>query len=300
MLGVEGVVKRFGSLLALDDVSFSAQRGQILGLLGPNGAGKTTTMRAIMHLVALDRGAVTWDGSAISAEMRSSFGYMPAERGMYPRMKVRDHLVYYSRLSGTTTHEAGRSADEWIERLGLGDRRDATVESLSSGNQQRVQLALALLGEPEVLILDEPFSGLDPVAVENLSDVLREQAARGAAVLLSSHQLDLVADVCRSVVIIDRGRVVLRGDVASLRAASGIRHIDVEFAAPTIWTVEAPAEVSDDGRRHRVTVDRNVDPHGLIDAAHRAGTVVAFSFASPDLSEVFLRSLATAHGSAER
>ncbi|MBK5223128.1 MAG: ATP-binding cassette domain-containing protein [Acidimicrobiia bacterium] len=288
MLLVNGLTKRYGDLLALDDVGFGVEPGQIVGFLGPNGAGKTTTMRAIMRLVALDAGEVTWSGAPVDPTIRQRFGYMPAERGMYPKMRVRDHLVYYAQLSGLDTTTAGRTTDDWLERLGLADRGDDPIEALSSGNQQRVQSALALLDEPDLLVLDEPFSGLDPIAVDMLSDVLREQVERGAALLLSSHQLDLVADVCSAVVIVDRGRVVLRGDVAELRASSPTRLVQVEFASATAWQPDAPSEVSDDGRRHRVSVAAGTDPNGLITDAHSRGDVVAYSFAPPDLSEVFL------------
>jgi ABC-2 type transport system ATP-binding protein len=286
-LHVRGLTKRYGSLLALDDVGFDVERGEIVGFLGPNGAGKTTTMRAIMRLVALDAGEVTWDAIAVDREVCRGFGYMPAERGMYQRMKVLDHLVYYASLSGRSQADAKRSAERWLERLGLGDRAGDTVDSLSSGNQQRVQLALALIDEAELLVLDEPFSGLDPVATEMLSEVLLEQVASGVAMLLSSHQLDLVADVCSAVVIVDRGRVVLRGDVAELRASSPVRHLDVEFASPVAWRPEATAVADPDGRRYRVTVPAGADATQLIADAQAAGTVVAYSFAPPDLSEVF-------------
>ena len=288
MLLVDGLTKRYGSLLALDDVGFTVERGEIVGFLGPNGAGKTTTMRAIMRLVALDSGQVTWDGQPIDHEVRQRFGYMPAERGMYPRMKVRDHRVYYAKLSGYRDAAATRSADEWLERLDLADRRGDTVQSLSSGNQQRVQLALALLNEPEVLVLDEPFSGLDPIAVEMLGDVLREQVSRGTALLLSSHQLDLVADVCSAVVIVDHGRVVLRGEVAELRAASPTRYVEVEFAVPTTWTLTDVEVTTDDKRRYRAIVGVDTDAARLIALAQAQGPVVAYSFSPPDLSEVFL------------
>ncbi|HYH52177.1 MAG TPA: ATP-binding cassette domain-containing protein [Acidimicrobiia bacterium] len=287
MLNVEGLSKRFGPVVALDDVSFSVGRGEIVGFLGPNGAGKTTTMRAIIQLVALDGGAVRWDGAPVTAAIRRRFGYMPAERGMYPRMKVRDHLVYYGRLSGLTASDAAAEADGWLLRLGLSDRADNRVESLSSGNQQRVQLALALLGAPEVLVLDEPFSGLDPLAVDLLGAILHEQVARGAALLLSSHQLDLVADACTAVVIVDRGRVVLRGDVASLRAASPTRYVDVEFAAPTAWNPPGVTLNTGDRRRYRARLTRSDDGHALIAAARGYAEVTAYSFATPDLSEVF-------------
>jgi ABC-2 type transport system ATP-binding protein len=287
VLNVEGLSKRFGPVVALDDVGFSVSRGEIVGFLGPNGAGKTTTMRAIMRLVALDAGTVTWDRQPVTAEVRHRFGYMPAERGMYPRMKVRDHLVYYGRLSGLSATGAVAEADGWLERLGLADRARNPIESLSSGNQQRVQLALALLGEPEVLVLDEPFSGLDPLAVDTLSGILTEQVDRGGALLLSSHQLDLVADACTAVVIVDRGRVVLRGDVASLRAASPTRYVDVEFAAPTPWSPPATAVTTTDRRRYRARLSQSDDGNALIAAARAHGELIAFSLSTPDLSEVF-------------
>lgn len=296
MLRVDSLTKRYGDLLALDDVSFTVERGSIVGFLGPNGAGKTTAMRAIMRLVTLEGGTVTWDGRPVDADVRRRFGYMPAERGMYPRMRVRDHLTYYARLSGLEAAEAARRADRWLERLGLADRANDPVQNLSSGNQQRVQLALALLDEPDLLVLDEPFSGLDPIAVELLSDLLREEVARGAALLLSSHQLDLVADVCSAVVIVDHGRVVLRGEVAELRAASATRSVVVEFASPTDWP-DAPRcdgvgpEVLDDGRRHRIRVHSEDEVAPVVSDARRHGEVLAYSYRPPDLSEIFLEAV---------
>ena len=288
MLRVRGLTKRYGPLLALDDVGFDVPRGQIVGFLGPNGSGKTTTMRAIMRLVSLDAGEVTWDGVPVDAGTRQHFGYMPAERGMYPRMKLRNHLAYYGELSGLSPEAAGAAADRWLERLGLAGRADDTIQSLSSGNQQRVQLALALLNDPDLLVLDEPFSGLDPVAVEMLSDILREQVDRGAALLLSSHQLDLVADVCSAVVIVDRGRIVLRGDVAALRAASPTRYVEVEFADAVAWNPGRDSQVSAGGRRHRIAVEAGADADRLIEEARSLAPVVGYSFLPPDLSEVFL------------
>lgn len=289
MLNVDGLAKRYTDVVALDGVSLEVGLGEIVGFLGPNGAGKTTTMRAIMGLVALDGGSVTWNGQPVDPDVRQRFGYMPAERGMYQRMKVRDHLVYYAQMCGLRGG-ADDAADQWLERLGLADRAGDTVQSLSSGNQQRVQLALALINEPELLVLDEPFSGLDPLAVETLGEVLQQQVARGVALLLSSHQLDLVADVCSSVVIVDHGAVVMRGDVAEIRAASPTRYVDIEFAGPTAFDpgAGASATVAGDGRRYRVAVPADADPRALIADAHTSGSVLGYSFAPPDLSEVFM------------
>jgi len=299
VLRVEGVSKRYGPTVALDDVSFEVERGQIVGFLGPNGAGKTTAMRAIMRLVSVDAGTVTWEGRPVDDDTRHRFGYMPAERGMYQRMRVRDHLRYYASLSEGDPHALDRSVDLWLDRVGLTDRAEDPIQTLSSGNQQRVQFALALIDAPELLILDEPFSGLDPIAVETLGELLREEVERGTALLLSSHQLDLVADVCSAVVIVDRGRVVLRGDVGDLRAASTTRVLEVEFAEPTEWTPAVSSPVGRgpvdpnavDGRRYRLDLpaDANVEP--LLADARDRGQVVAFSFQPPDLSETFLRAV---------
>jgi ABC-2 type transport system ATP-binding protein len=289
VLEVGEIRKRFGDVVALDGLSLSVGPGELVGFLGPNGSGKTTTMRAIMQLVTLDSGSITWNGQPITADDRRRIGYMPAERGMYPKMRVREHLVYYARLGGMARAAAEAAADRWIERVGLGHRAEDDVQDLSSGNQQRVQLALALVNEPELLVLDEPFSGLDPIAAERLKDILVEQVAAGTALLFSSHQLDLVADVSRQVVIIDRGRVVLEGDVRDIRARSPYRYADVDFDAPVQWRPAlAGVEIaSTDTTRIRLRVDPALDPAALLADASRAGTVVSFSFAPPDLSEVF-------------
>ncbi|HXQ85935.1 MAG TPA: ATP-binding cassette domain-containing protein, partial [Gaiella sp.] len=208
MLSIDAIGKRFGEVTALDGCSFNVERGRMLGFLGPNGAGKTTTMRAIFGLVELDTGAVLWDGRPIGPVERLRFGYMPEERGLYPRMRVREQLAYLGRLHGLNARDADAAASEWLTRLGLADRADAKVVELSHGNQQRAQLAAALVHTPELLVLDEPFAGLDPVAVRTLAQVLRDEAARGVAVLFSSHQLDLVEEICEEVAIIDRGRIV--------------------------------------------------------------------------------------------
>ena len=277
-------------MAALDGVDLTVEPGEIVGFLGPNGSGKTTTMRAIMRLLELDAGSVTWHGRPVDEVLRRRFGYMPAERGMYPRMRVHEHLVYYGRLSGMPAADAGDVADGWLERLGLADRADSDVQDLSSGNQQRVQLALALLTDPELLVLDEPFSGLDPVAVDTLSEILRECVADGAALLLSSHQLDLVADICSSVVIVDAGRVVLRGRVDDIRADADHRYADVELAGAESWTPDLAGTtvVDRSDRRVRVRVQPTVDPQALVADASAHGRVHAFTFAPPDLSEVFL------------
>ena len=295
MLSVVDIRKRFGEVQALDGCSLSVARGRMLGFLGPNGAGKTTVMRSVFGVVEPDGGEVLWDGRPIGLEERLHFGYMPEERGLYPRMPVAEQLAYFGTLHGLSDAAARVAAARWSDRLGLAARADATVEELSHGNQQRAQLAAALLHEPELLVLDEPFAGLDPVAVQLLAEVLRGEAARGAAVLFSSHQLELVEDICEEVAIVDRGRVVATGNVDALRRASQRRRIELQLeGAPQQWLPNlAGVEVVD--RRNgdlRLLAGRDVDPELVLAEAERSGQVVTFSYGPPSLAELFLELVA--------
>jgi ABC-2 type transport system ATP-binding protein len=263
----------------------------MLGFLGPNGAGKTTAMRAIFGLVPLDGGEITWDARPVRASERLRFGYMPEERGLYPRMAVGEQLAYLGRLHGLDASGARGAAARWLERLGLADRAGAKVEALSHGNQQRVQLAAALIHEPDLLVLDEPFAGLDPVAVHTLAALLRGEAERGAAVLFSSHQLELVEDICEDVTIVDHGRVVASGTVDALRRASQRRRIELELEGqPEPWVPDIPGvEVLE--RRNgdlRLLAARDVDPERVLHEAERSGRVVHFTYGPPSLAELFL------------
>ena len=199
MLDVVDIRKRFGEVEALAGCSFSVERGRMLGFLGPNGAGKTTAMRAVFGLAPPDVGEVLWDERPIGVAERLRFGYMPEERGLYPRMRVGEQLVYFGRLHGLAPKTARAAASRWLTRLGLEGRGGAKVEELSHGNQQRAQLAAALVHEPELLVLDEPFAGLDPLAVHTLAEILRGEAARGAAGHISSHPLEQVEDIWEKV-----------------------------------------------------------------------------------------------------
>jgi ABC-2 type transport system ATP-binding protein len=263
----------------------------MVGFLGPNGAGKTTAMRTVFGLVEPDAGAVRWDGRAISSDERMRFGYMPEERGLYPRMPVGDELAYFGLLHGMDEREARAAAAGWLDRLGLADRAGATVEELSHGNQQRTQLAAALIHAPELLVLDEPFAGLDPVAVHMLAELLREQAERGAAVLFSSHQLEVVQDICKDVAIIDDGRIVATGDLEALRRRSHRRRIELRLdGAPADWLPDVPG-IELVHRRNgdlRLLAGSEVDPERVLAAAERTAPVVEFSYGPPSLAELFL------------
>ncbi len=290
MLELLNLHKRYGNIAALDGCSFRVRRGELLGFLGPNGAGKTTAMRSIFGLVRPDDGQVHWDGAVITPAIRLRFGYMPEQRGLYPRMRILDQLTYFGRLHAMDKATAERRALEWLERLGVSERRDGRLEELSHGNQQRIQLAAALLHDPDLLVLDEPFAGLDPLGVEAMSDILAERAVAGAAVVFSSHQLDLVEDLCEDVVVINEGRIVLDGPVRELRARSPHRYLDVEIAGATIdWATQIPgAEVVTVGDgRARLRLDDTADLGAIVALAERAGAVRQFSFEPPNLSEVF-------------
>jgi ABC-2 type transport system ATP-binding protein len=285
--------KAFGSLTALDGCTFRAEPGRLTGFLGPNGAGKTTAMRAVFGLVALDAGSVRWRGRDIAPADRVRFGYMPEERGLYPRMGVRDQLVYLGRLSGRARADVARSVDQWLVRLSLDARGGDRLDVLSHGNQQRVQLIAALVNEPEMLVLDEPFSGLDPVAMHAMAALLQELAAGGATVLFSSHQLDLVADLCEDVVIIDRGHVALTGTLDDLRAAMPQRFVDVRFRGPAPdWSGLTTAQVIDaDQGRARLRVESAADVAAVVAVAGRDAEVVSLVYEPPTLSELFRRAV---------
>jgi ABC-2 type transport system ATP-binding protein len=290
VLEIDAISRRYGEVVALADLSFTVEEGMICGFVGPNGAGKTTAMRIILGVLAADGGDVRWDGRPIDGATRASFGYMPEERGLYPKMRVADQLGYFARLHGVARDDSAAAAQRWIERMGLGDRARDRVEALSLGNQQRVQLAAALVHDPVALILDEPFSGLDPIGVDVMSEVLRERAAVGVPVLFSSHQLELVERLCDSVAILKAGRLVAFGPVAQLRAQGGrgAWRVVVKGADPSwIERVSGARVLEADARGLLVALDDGADDQALLDAARAAGRVCHFAREEPTLAELF-------------
>jgi ABC-2 type transport system ATP-binding protein len=289
-LELEGLSRRFGDVVALDDVSFSVAEGEMVGFVGPNGAGKTTAMRIAVGVLQQDAGEVRWRGRPVNLEIRRRFGYMPEERGLYPKMRVLDQLVYLARLHGLDAGDARSQAERTATLLGVGDRATDRTETLSLGNQQRVQLSAALVHRPEVLILDEPFSGLDPVGVDVLSGVLRAQASDGVPVVFSSHQLELVERLCESVVLIDRGRIVAAGKIAELRAADRRRLVRVEVAGSPPGWLDALLGVRVVERLPGgaiLELDESVREGDVLDAGRAAGEVRHFSVVRPSLADIF-------------
>jgi len=288
--------RRYGEVVALDRLSFAVPEGQVVGFLGPNGSGKTTAMRAVFGLVALNHGTVTWRDRPIGAAERRRFGYMPEERGLYPGMPVGEQVEYLARLHGLSPDDARRSTQSWLERVGIADRRDDKVEALSLGNQQRVQLAAALVHEPELLVLDEPMSGLDPGGIESIGAVLAGEAKAGRSVLFSSHQLDLVEHLCESVAIIDRGRLVAEGPVEKLETAGEPRlvvRVDEDRDGHWARGLDGVTISRVEGGAVRLVLAPGVDTQTVLVAAMGAGRVTQFDVERRRLSEVFMEAVGT-------
>lgn len=288
MLQVQNLTRRFGENLAVDDVSFTIPSGKMTGFVGANGAGKTTTMRMIMGVLTAHGGEVLVDGKPITAADRSTFGYMPEERGLYPKQPILDQLVYLGQLHRMTPSDARAQAQDLLDRFQLGGRGKDKLESLSLGNQQRVQIAASLLHRPTVLILDEPFSGLDPVAVDSMVELLRDRTAEGVPVLFSSHQLDLVDRLCDNLVVLQQGRLVASGSGEELRAKAPRRH-RLTVTPDAGWVrEEAGVRVIDvAGQDAVVEIDDDDTAQRLLATAMTRGSVHEFSRIRPSLSEIY-------------
>ncbi|MBF0672423.1 MAG: ATP-binding cassette domain-containing protein [Salinibacterium sp.] len=289
MLELNSITRSFGERRVLHDVSFSVARGRMTGFVGGNGAGKTTTMRVMMGVLTPDSGTVTLDGQPISKEARTRFGYMPEERGLYPKMKVAEQITYLGRLHGLSTERAKANTDGLLERLGLGERANDAVESLSLGNQQRAQIAAALVHEPSVLILDEPFSGLDPIAVEVVLNVLKDYASQGAPVLFSSHQLDIVERLCDDLVVIADGSIRASGSREGLRAEHSGNRFELQVDGDLGWLRDEPGvEVAEfDGGFAVFDADSAETAQRVLRLALAAGPVTNFTPQHPSLSQIF-------------
>lgn len=298
-LEIDSLTKSYGSVRALRGTTFDVRAGEIFGFVGSNGAGKTTTMRIVLGVLAADGGEVRWDGRPIGPDARRRIGYMPEERGLYPRMRVADQLTYLARLHGLSAGAARDATTRWTDTLGVASRRGDEVQKLSLGNQQRVQLAAALTHDPDALVLDEPFSGLDPVAVDVMSDVLRDRADAGVPVVFSSHQLDLVERLCDRVGIIKDGAMVALGTIDELRRTETERWVvDGAPGASWIGTVPGARAVSLEGSRTVVELAPGAGGDGspggapggeqaVLRAALAAGPVREFAVVRPSLTELY-------------
>jgi ABC-2 type transport system ATP-binding protein len=289
VLQLENITRSYGDRQVLHDVSFTVQPGRMTGFVGGNGAGKTTTMRIILGVLSADGGTVTKDGKPLTAADRHRFGYMPEERGLYPKMKVEEQLVYLARLHGFSSSRATQNTRELLESLGLEERANDTLESLSLGNQQRAQIAAALVHQPDLLVLDEPFSGLDPLAVDVVVGVLKERADAGVPVLFSSHQLDIVERLCDDLVIIANGEIRASGSREALREKHATRRFELQAGTDIGWIRGLPGVevVEFDGGYALFDADTDETAQLVLRRAVEAGAVTTFHPQRPSLAHIF-------------
>jgi len=288
-LHLDGVTKSYGSRTVLDDIRFDVAPGRLTGFVGGNGAGKTTTMRIILGVLAADGGTVTLDDQPVTTADRRRFGYMPEERGLYPKMKVLEQVVYLARLHGFDKADAAVRATALLDDLGLGERLNDTIEALSLGNQQRAQIAAALVHDPEVLILDEPFSGLDPLAVDVVADVLQRRAAQGCSILFSSHQLDVVERLCDDLIIIAGGTIRAAGTRDELRAQHSTLRYQLDSSGDTGWLRDEPGitVIDFEGGSALFDVDEPSNAQRVLREALQRGAVTSFTPQHPSLAQIF-------------
>jgi len=292
-LDINRLRKAFGSVQALDGVSFNVEPGEVFGFLGSNGAGKTTTMRIILGLLHPDEGSVTWKGRPTAEWPRRTWGYMPEERGLYPRMPVLEQLVFFGSLYGIPRNRAARDAGDWLGRFRITDYADRTAESLSKGNQQKVQFIATILHDPDVLVMDEPFTGLDPVNAAMLRTALLEMRDRGKSIIFSTHQLETAEALCESVAIIDHGRVVTAGATRDVRRSTGHQVVRVATAtdsdASWLTGLQQVAVTRSGEDFTELRVEPGADPQGVLAAAIATGhDVLRFEVGDPSLEDVFV------------
>lgn len=295
-LEICGIRKTFGTFTAVDDISFVAEAGQIFGFLGTNGAGKTTTMRIVLDILRPDAGSVMWDGRPNTDIPRRVWGYLPEERGLYPKMPVEDQLIFLARLYGASDRDARRALNDWLERLNITENRRKRVEQLSKGNQQKVQFLAAVLHDPDILILDEPFSGLDPVNAAQMIEAFEEMRRRGKTIIFSTHQMEQAEALCQSIAIIHRGRLVVNGDVRTVKRSAGRQVVRLALADdPEIRWLDQLSDVTVTKRRPdyiEMDMERGTDPELVLRAAlEHGGRVTRFEVAEPSLNDIFLASV---------
>jgi len=290
-LRVDSVSKRFGAVQAVSSVSFEVPAGRVCGLLGSNGAGKTTTMRMILRIFLADDGVISWKGAPITDQSRKAFGYLPEERGLYPKMEAREQIIYLTQLKGRSYDDAAKRTDQWIERLELGEYARRRVEQLSKGNQQKVQFAATVASSPELCILDEPFSGLDPVNTMVMEQAFRTVAAEGTTVLFSAHNLDQVEALCEDVVLLHRSKLVLSGGLREIKRAARRQTVKLRMESRDYGFLDRlVGVVVREGKAGsvEVSVPGDMKPNEILRLASQAGTVVDYSLGDPSLREIYL------------
>ena len=292
-LNIHQISKSFGTFRAVDDISFTVTPGRIFGFLGTNGAGKTTTMRMILDIIRPDSGTITWNGTPTAEIPRNRFGYLPEERGLYPKMEVEDQLLFLAQLYGADVTKARATLDEWLERLNITENRHKQIDQLSKGNQQKIQFLAAIIHDPDILILDEPFSGLDPVNADQMKQAFVEMRDRGKTLIFSTHQLDDAQELCHDVVIINRGKVLISGEILDVRRSMDRQVVRMALAGDEslAWAGSIPGVTierqREDGAELRVP-DAEAAQALLVEAVKRNLVVTQFDINYPSLNDVFL------------
>ena len=289
-VSLRGLVKAFGQFRAVDGVSLEVPRGEIFGLIGPNGAGKTTTIRMIMDIIRPDEGEIRILGAPIDDSVKTRVGYLPEERGLYKKMKVLDMLEFQGSIKGAKIPDARKESSAWLERLEIGDWKDKKCEELSKGMQQKVQFIIAVLGKPELLILDEPFSGMDPVNQELFKDVILDLHRQGSTILFSTHQMETAERLCKEIALIDHGKVVLNGTLAAVKERFGKNSVQIEFDGDGSFlkTLPGVGRVEDGGRYSELRLEAGADPQAILRASMERLKVRRFEVVAPSLHSIFI------------
>ena len=292
-LVVEHINKSFAEFLVIKDLSMEVQEGAIFGFLGANGAGKTTTMRMILDILRPDSGHITWNGKDVREVPRRNWGYLPEERGLYPKMKVDEQLLFLARLNGLSRQAAEKELDEWLERFQINANRKRKVEELSKGNQQKVQFLATILHDPAILVMDEPFSGLDPVNANVLKEAFLEMHRRGKTIIFSTHQLEQVEELCQDIVIIHKGQAIVRGSVQEVKRKPGrnvVRlKLDNDPEAP--WLEQLPGVQVTKRRQDYIEmrIQAHLNPNLIVEAALQHGGIISrFELVEPSLTDIFI------------
>ena len=298
LLTLNSVTKSYGSKIAASNVNLTIPRGCIYGFLGPNGAGKTTTIRAIMNIILPDSGEILLGGKPLDGTMRDRIGYLPEERGLYRKMKCRDQLGYLAELKGVPRGEALERADQWLERMGLSEYRLQKIDTLSKGMQQKIQFAATFISKPDLVILDEVFTGLDPLNIELLREMILEEKDRGVTIIFSTHMLAEAEKICDSICLIEGGEIIIDGSLASVREDFPLKSVRVAWNDGTQPPDDLPGVLHrklEDGS-WRLTLAEGHDPKGLLPILSDAGSLTLFSANRPSLNEIFLEAVARSRG----
>lgn len=294
---IEHVTKKFGDFTAVNDISLRLDKGKMLGFLGRNGAGKTTTFRMILGLSETTTGHITYEGKNINKHMYNKVGYLPEERGLHPKMTVEEELTYLATLKGLSSRDIQQRIDYWLERFAITENRKKRIQSLSKGNQQKIQLLASMLHEPELLILDEPFSGLDPVNVELLKRAVKDLNDKGSTIIYSSHRMEHVEELCDDVCIIDKGQLVVSGDIQKVRSELGNKLVIVESDHQIDGLDDIPGILKKEHRKHdvRLTIENEVVAEKIYNTVIKQGYVRRFQVLEPSLNDIFIDKVGELH-----